>query len=56
MTLKEDGKCECGGEQDADHLFACPYYRLSVERKIFLTHEISYKTKQIATYWEGKGI
>lgn len=31
------------------------YYRLSVERKKFLTHEILDKAIQIAAYWEGKG-
>jgi len=33
--LKEDGKCECGREQDADHLFACPLLLIKRRKKDF---------------------
>ncbi|VVC42658.1 Hypothetical protein CINCED_3A021662 [Cinara cedri] len=54
--IKEDGKCECGREQDVDHLFACPRLPIECGKEEFLTHEISDKAIQIVAYWEGKGI
>jgi hypothetical protein len=42
--LKEDGKFKCCGEQDADHLFACPLLPIKRRKEDFLTHEISDKT------------
>jgi hypothetical protein len=54
--LKDDGKSKCGGEQNADHLFACPVISIKCTKEDFLTHEISDNTIQIAAYWEGKGI
>jgi hypothetical protein len=41
--LKDDGKCECGGEQDADHLFVCPQLPNKCRKEDFLTHKISDK-------------
>lgn len=54
--LKDDGKCECGGEQDADHLFVCPQLPNKCRKEDFLAHTISDKALQIAAYWEAKGI
>ncbi|CAI6377597.1 unnamed protein product [Macrosiphum euphorbiae] len=54
--LKDDGKCECGGEQDADHLFVCPQLPNKCRKEDFLTHKISDKAIQIAAYWGAKGI
>jgi len=54
--IKEEEKCEWGGEQDADHLFACPLLPTKCRMENFLTHKISDKAIQIAVYWEGKGI
>jgi len=51
--LKDDGKCECGGEQDADHLFVCPQLPNKCRKEDFLTHKISDKAIQIAAYWEA---
>jgi hypothetical protein len=42
--LKEDGKCECGGEQDADHLFPCLLLPIKCRKEDFLTHDISDST------------
>lgn len=46
----------CGGEQDADHLFACPLLPTETcGEEDFLTRKIiSDKAIQIAVYW-GKG-
>jgi len=33
MEIKEDGKYECGGELDADHLFACPLLSIKCRKE-----------------------
>jgi len=42
--IKEDGKCDCGQEQDADHL-CVHYYRLNAGRMILL-RPLTSQTKQ----------
>lgn len=54
--IKEDRKCECSEEQDADHLFLCPLLQSKCRMEDFLTYEIPDKAIQITDYWEGKGI
>jgi len=55
--MKEVEKCECGEEQDADHLFACPLLPIKCRKEDFMTTtDISDKAIQIAAYWKGKGI
>jgi len=55
--IKENEKCECGEEQDADHLFARSLLSVECEKEDFMTTaDISDKAIQIATHWEEKGI
>lgn len=48
--IKKNGKYECGEEQDADHLFACPLLSIKCRKEGFLTHGISDKATQISAY------
>jgi len=54
--IKEEGKCECGWEQDAtiSWLFACPLLTIKCRKEDFITTEkMSYKVIQIGDNWEG---
>lgn len=49
MENKKDGKCECGEEQDADHLFVSPLLPIWCKKENFFTKtDISDKPIQIA--------
>lgn len=46
--IKEDGKCQCGEEQDEDHLFTCLLIPIKCSKKDCMS------TTKIAAYWKGK--
>jgi len=55
--IEEDGKYDCGQEQDTDHLFKCPLLPTKCWKDdVMTTTDISDKTTQIDVYWQMKGI
>lgn len=55
--MEEDGKCECGEERDADHLFTWSLLPAKRRKEEFIMiNDITDKIIRITVYWEGKGI
>ncbi|VVC37960.1 Hypothetical protein CINCED_3A002887 [Cinara cedri] len=52
--IKEGGKRECGGQQDADYPDACPLPTIKRRKEDFVTTgKRSDKATHIAAYWGG---
>lgn len=54
--IKEAGRQEFGGEQDAENLFACHTSTDEANQNNNITINISNKAVQTAAYWKGKRI
>lgn len=44
--MKKAGKCKCCGEQDTDHLFACPLLTIKCRKEEFMTTDGNMKTDE----------